>query len=101
MDAIDPGAGERLLQHADHWYHSGHRALEPQLDALRPRDLPQLLAEPREELLVGRDDVTPGTHRAHHVVVRRFDPAHQLDDQLRAFEQVVERPLAPGQDPGQ
>jgi hypothetical protein len=43
-----------------------------------------------EQLLVGGDDVLAGAHRAQHVVARGLDPADQLDDQIRALEDLLE-----------
>ena len=70
---------------------AGHRALEAQLHALLARRLPQLLAVMGEQLLVGGDDVPAGAHRGQQVLARRLEAADQLDDQVRALEDLVER----------
>ena len=90
VDALHVRGGQRLLQHADHRHHAGHRALEAQLHLVLARDRPQLLAVLGEQLLVGRHDVLAGAHRAQHVLARRLDAADQLDDQVGALEDLVE-----------
>ena len=90
VDALDARGGERLLQHPDHRHDAGDRALEAQLHAVLARARPQLLAVLGEQLLVGRDDVLAGAHRPQHVLARRLDAADQLDDQVRAVEDLVE-----------
>ena len=84
-------AGQRLLEHADDRHDARHRALEAQLHAVLARRRPQLLAVVGEQLLVGRDDVLARPHRPQHVLARRLEPAHQLDDQVRALEDLLER----------
>ena len=70
-------------EHADDRHDAGDRGLEAQLHAVSRGRRPQLLAVLGEQLLVGGHDVTAGAQRAHHVVARRVEPAHQLDDQVR------------------
>ena len=82
VQAVDVGAGQRLLQHADDGHHAGHRGLEAQLHAVLARRGPQLLAVLGEQLLVGGDDVLAGRHRAQDVVARRVQAAHELDDEV-------------------
>ena len=96
VDALHVGGGERLLEHADHRHDAGHRALEAQLHAVLARARPQLLAVLGEQLLVGRHDVLAGAHRAQHVLARRLDPADQLDDQVRALEDLPRSRRASG-----
>ena len=91
VHALDARAGQRLLEHADDRHHARHRALEAQLHAVLARRRPQLLAVDREQLLVGRHHVLAGLHRPQHVLARRLEPAHQLDDQVRALEDLLER----------
>ena len=76
--------------HADGGHHAGHGALEAQLHPVRAGGLEDLLAELREQLLVGGHHVPPGRQRAQHVLARRLGAAHQLDHQVAALEQVVE-----------
>ena len=83
--------GQRLLQHPDDGHDAGDRGLEAQLDPVRARRGPQLLAVLGEQLLVGGDDVLAGRHRAQHVVARGIEAAHDLDDEVRRGEDVVER----------
>ena len=83
--------GQRLLQHADDRHDARHRGLEAQLDAVLARRRPQLLAVLGEQLLVGGDDVLAGRHGAQDVVARRIEAAHDLDDEVRRGEDVVER----------
>ena len=97
VDALHVRGGERLLQHADDRHHAGHRALEAQLDPVLARARPQLLAVLGEQLLVGRDDVLAGAHRPQHVLARRLDAADQLDDQVRALQDLLERPARAGE----
>ena len=51
---------------------------------------PQLLAVAREQLLVGASRRGGPRDRAPHVLARRVDAADQLDDQLRALEDLLE-----------
>ena len=90
MDAVDPGAGERLLQHPDHRDDARDGALEAQLHAGLAGGREQLVAVLGEQLLVGGDDVPAGAHRLEHVAARRLDPADQLDDQIGVLEDLVE-----------
>jgi hypothetical protein len=46
--------------------------------------------EARQQLLVGGHDVSPGPHGGQHVGARRLDPAHQLDDEIGALEDLLE-----------
>src|SRR5437588_389165 len=101
VDALDVSAGEGLLQDPDDGDHAGHGGLEAKLDVGLVRGLPQLVAALREQLLVGRDHVASRSHRAQYVVARRLDAPDQLDDQLRAFEDVLDRSPAAGQHTGQ
>ena len=94
------GAGQRLLQDADDRDDAADRGLEAQLHAVLARDRPQLLAVLGQQLLVGGDDVLAGGHRPHHVLARRLQAAHQLDDQVGVGEDVVEVALAAAQDAG-
>ena len=91
VDAVDRGARQRLLEHADHRHHARDGALEAQLHVVLAGGVPQLLAVLGEQLLVGGDDMAARPHRPQQVVARRVDPADQLDDQVRAIEDVVER----------
>ena len=75
VDAVDPGAGERLLKYADHRHHACNRSLEPQLHTLGAGHLPKLLAVTGQKLLVGRHHVAPGSHRPQHVFMSGLDPA--------------------------
>ena len=68
----------------------GDRGLEAELDAVRPRGREELLAVLRDQLLVGGDDVLAGLERAQDVVARRIGAADQLDDDVRAVEDLVE-----------
>ena len=83
-------AGQRLLDDADDRDDAGHGALEAQLHAVLARGRPQLLAVRGQQLLVGGDDVPAGAHRAQHVLARGLEAADQLDDQLRALEDLLE-----------
>ena len=51
-----------------------------------------------DELLVGGDDVALRLERREHVLSRRVDPAHQLDDDLGFLEDLAEVPLRAPQD---
>ena len=88
--AVDPGPSQRLLQHTNDGHDAGHSALETKLYAGVTRDLEQLIAVLREQLLVGGDDMPAGTHRLQHVAPGRLDPADQLDDQIRAIQDRLE-----------
>ena len=84
------GAGERLAQHPHDRDHAGDGRLEAEQHAALAGERPQLLAVTREQLLVCRHDVATGFERAPHVLAGGVDAADQLDDQLRALEDVVE-----------
>ena len=101
VHALDLRRRQRLLQHADDRHDARHRALEAQLHAVLARRRPQLLAVVGEQLLVGRHDVLAGPHRPQHVLARRLEPAHQLDDQVRALEDLLERPARARQHAGE
>ena len=90
MYALDVSGRKRLRHHADRGHHTRHRPLEPNLHATAPCGVEHLLAMLREQLLVGGHHVTTGIERAQHVVARRLDAAHQLDDQVAALDDVVE-----------
>ena len=94
VHALDARARQRLLQHPDDRHDARHGALEAQLHPVLARRRPQLLAVLGEQLLVGRHDVLARPHRPQHVVARRLEAAHQLDDQVRALEDLVERSRA-------
>ena len=90
VDAVDAGAGKRLLQHPDHRHDARDRALEAQLHAGLTGHREQLVAVLGQQLLVGGDDVPAGPHRLQHVAARRLDPADQLDDQVGVVEDLAE-----------
>ena len=83
--------GERLLQHADDRHDAGHRALEAQLDA-RARARIAHSSSPcwESSCLLARDDVLARAHRPQHVLARGLDAADQLDDQVRAVQDLLE-----------
>ena len=100
VDALDVGRGERLRHHPDRRHHAGHGALEAELDPVLARGVEDLLAELREQLLVGRDHVAPGAERAQDVLARGLRAAHQLDHEVAALEQVGEVALAASEHAG-
>ena len=101
VHAIDLRAGQRLLEDPDDRDDTRHRALEAQLNAVDPGGLPQLLAVLRQQLLVRGHHVTARLHRPQQVRARGIDAAHQLDDQVRALQDLIERSRAAGHHSGQ
>ena len=75
----------------------GDGALEAQLHALASRATSHSSSPCWESsCLLAVTTCRAGAHRAQHVVARRLDPADQLDDQIRALEDLVERARASG-----
>jgi hypothetical protein len=90
VHALDVGGRERLRHDANCRDHARHGALEAHLHATAAGGVEDLLTVLREQLLVGGHHVTTRVERAQHVVARRLDAAHQLDDQIAALDDVVE-----------
>ncbi len=68
----------RLAQHLHDRDRGAHRGLEAQLHAVALGGREQLLAVPREQLLVGRDDRLAGREQVEQVAAGRLDAAHHL-----------------------
>jgi hypothetical protein len=101
VDALDVRGGERFAQHAHDRDHACNGRLESQQHAALACQRPQLLAVAGEQLLVGGDHVLARAERAKHILASRFDPADQLDDQIRAVEDLREAALGGGESAAQ
>ena len=99
MHLLDVGAGERLAHHPDHRHDARNRGLVAKLAAARSRRGEELVAVLAEELLVGGHERLAGLERRERVLARRLDPADQLDDRVRAGQDLVEAPLRASEDP--
>ena len=71
---------ERLAQDLDHRDRRADARLEAQLDAAGRRGREELGPAPRDQLLVGRDDVLAAAQQLEHVAAGRLDAAHHLGD---------------------
>ena len=94
VDAVDLGARQRLLHHADHRHHPRDRRLETQLHAVAARRRPQLLTVLGQQLLVGGDDVAARLQRAQDVVARGIQAPDHFDHEIRGLEHILERASA-------
>ncbi len=99
-DPLQRHRGEPLADDPDHRDHAGDRRLEAQLHAGLAGGLEELVAVLGDQLLVRRDDRLAGAQRREDVLARRLEPAHQLDDQVGAGEDLVEVALAAPEDAG-
>ena len=81
---------------ADDRDHAGDRGLEADLHARLAGDLEELVAVLGEQLLVGGHHRLAGPQRREHVLASGLGAADQLDDQVRAGEDLLEVALARG-----
>ncbi len=98
---LDPGRGQALLDHPDHRDDAGDGGLEAQLHPGLTGGGEELVAVLGDELLVRGDHVLARPQRPEHIVARRVGAAHQLDDDVRGGEDLVEVPLGSAQDAGE
>ena len=90
-DLRDAVGRQTLLERRDDRDAAADARLEAEVDVLLLGHREHVLAELRDDILVGRHDALAGLHRAQHVLARRVDAAHELHDDidLRVIEDIL------------
>jgi hypothetical protein len=91
----EPIARKAILQRAEHGNTASDRRLEAHLTSLCARQIEELRAVVRHQLLVRRDDGLASEERTPHPFVGRVQSAHQLDHDVDTGRQDIVRRLGP------